>query len=58
MSNLPLPDGWIQQHDANYNHTFWVSLVASHIVDARVNVPLGRHPSKTSSGYLGSPVRG
>ncbi|KAF9229137.1 hypothetical protein BS17DRAFT_771083 [Gyrodon lividus] len=28
MSNLPLPDGWIQQYDPNHNHHYWVDTKA------------------------------
>ncbi|KAF8846246.1 hypothetical protein BDN67DRAFT_28477 [Paxillus ammoniavirescens] len=28
MSNLPLPDGWIQQYDTNHMHHYWVDTKA------------------------------
>ncbi|KAG9314248.1 hypothetical protein JVU11DRAFT_5035 [Chiua virens] len=57
MSNLPLPDGWIQQHDTKYNRPFWVDTRAHPLRIIWVHPYedeqfLAAHPAQARSGSL------
>ncbi|OAX44383.1 hypothetical protein K503DRAFT_765003 [Rhizopogon vinicolor AM-OR11-026] len=60
MSQLPLPEGWIQEFDPKQKHPFWVSNASlSSYRDLIGHLPLyspGRYESQTATSNMGSPL--